>query len=103
MFSCFRCGRSLKEFPFNPNMSKEDYENLEKKVSEALDNLEGELKGENGTTKTICSFIEPHNTTLFYCIELKKAEYDNLISDSENSNIVENNLNKLFSTKKIFI
>ncbi|XP_059086405.1 arginine kinase-like isoform X1 [Tigriopus californicus] len=40
-----RCGRSIEGFPFNPNMKKEDYENMEKLVSETLEKFDGELKG----------------------------------------------------------
>ena len=41
-----RCGRSIKGIPFNPNMSEDDYLDMEKKVSEALSKLGGDLAGE---------------------------------------------------------
>ena len=40
-----RCGRSLVGVPFNPNMTEDDYLTMEKRVSEALEKLPGELQG----------------------------------------------------------
>ncbi len=42
-----RCGRSLSEFPFNPNMSEANYQDLEKKVQAALEEkLTDDLAGQ---------------------------------------------------------
>lgn len=40
-----RCGRSLQGYPFNPCLTKEQYEEMEKKVSSTLSSLTDELKG----------------------------------------------------------
>ncbi|PAA67925.1 hypothetical protein BOX15_Mlig008485g1 [Macrostomum lignano] len=40
-----RCGRSVKQFPFNPNMTEEHYKQLEELVSGTLKDMSGELKG----------------------------------------------------------
>ncbi|PAA63422.1 hypothetical protein BOX15_Mlig021515g1 [Macrostomum lignano] len=40
-----RCGRSVQQFPFNPNMTQEHYKQLEDLVSSTLKGLSGELKG----------------------------------------------------------
>jgi len=40
-----RCGRSLQGYPFNPCLTEEQYREMEKKVSETLSSLTGELKG----------------------------------------------------------
>ncbi|XP_022917848.2 arginine kinase-like [Onthophagus taurus] len=40
-----RCGRSLEGYPFNPKMKEDDYVAVEKKVTNALRELKGDLKG----------------------------------------------------------
>ncbi|XP_076629866.1 arginine kinase [Colletes latitarsis] len=40
-----RCARSVEGYPLNPTMTKAHYIELERKVREALNSLEGELKG----------------------------------------------------------
>lgn len=40
-----RCGRSLKDYPFNPCLTEAQYVEMEKKVSAALSGLSGDLKG----------------------------------------------------------
>lgn len=40
-----RCGRSLQGYPFNPCLTEAQYGEMEKKVSETLSSLTGELKG----------------------------------------------------------
>ncbi|PAA48667.1 hypothetical protein BOX15_Mlig028863g1 [Macrostomum lignano] len=40
-----RCGRSLRKFPFNPNMTEGHYKEMEDLVSGTLKGMTGELKG----------------------------------------------------------
>ena len=40
-----RCARSMEGYPFNPCLTKDQYEEMEQKVSSTLSNLTGELKG----------------------------------------------------------
>ncbi|XP_058806285.1 arginine kinase-like [Phymastichus coffea] len=40
-----RCARSVYDYPFNPKMEKEHYCEIQRKISKALGNLEGDLKG----------------------------------------------------------
>lgn len=52
-----RCGRSLAGYPFNPCLTEQQYRDMEEKVSKALVNLEGDLKGKyfplTGMDKTV--------------------------------------------------
>ncbi|OXU26042.1 hypothetical protein TSAR_000450 [Trichomalopsis sarcophagae] len=41
-----RCARSLENYPFNPTMSREQYLEIQDKISGALKSLDGDLKGE---------------------------------------------------------
>lgn len=52
-----RCGRTMKEFPFNPLLKKEQYEQMEQRISQSLSSLTGELAGKyyplTGMTKSV--------------------------------------------------
>ena len=52
-----RCGRSIKGIPFNPNMSEDDYLDMEKRVAECLGNLGADLAGDYRVFQRMCLTI----------------------------------------------
>lgn len=54
-----RTGRSIVGFPFNPNMTEEQYEKMEVMAKEAFDKMPDDLAGDYyPLTGTLCSDID---------------------------------------------
>lgn len=41
-----RCARSIEGYPLNPRMTEDHYKDIEKKMTDVLTSLEGDLKGQ---------------------------------------------------------